>query len=123
MVPGVSRLGLSGRMPCVLIRPRVVFSPVMPHQEAGWRTEHPVSVPSAQGTRRAATATPEPLLDPPGVRDTSASHGFHGVPRCWFVPQAPQANSTVCVLPSTIIPRLISLRTTVGVVVGRLFNL
>ena len=68
-------VGLSGRMPCVLIRPIVVFSPVMPHQEAGMRTEHPVSVPSAHGARRAATATPEPLLDPPGVR------GILGVPR------------------------------------------
>ena len=52
----------------MLTRPIVVFSPVMPHQEAGSRTEPPVSVPIAQGASPAATATPEPLLDPPGVR-------------------------------------------------------
>src|SRR6516164_6692597 len=40
----------------------VVFSPVIPHQAAGMRTEPPVSVPRAQGTIRAATATAEPLL-------------------------------------------------------------
>jgi len=39
----------------------------MPHQDAGTRTEPPVSVPTAQGTMRAATATLEPLLEPPGV--------------------------------------------------------
>ncbi len=54
----------------------------MPHHAAGRRTEPPVSVPMAQGASRAATATPEPLLEPPGVRGTSRSHGFHGVPIC-----------------------------------------
>src|SRR2546427_6997421 len=34
------------------------------------RTEPPVSVPIAQGANLAATATPEPLLEPPGVRGT-----------------------------------------------------
>ncbi len=86
------------------------------------RIEPPVSVPIAQGARRAATATPEPLLDPPGVRGTSASHGFHGVPRCWLVPQPPQANSTVCVLPSTISPWLTRRRTIVAVAVARWFS-
>src|SRR5215831_6351384 len=82
----------------------VVLSPTTPHHAAGSRTEPPVSVPIAQGARPAATATPEPLLEPPGVRATAGSHGFHGVPRCWLVPQPPIANSTVCVLPSTISP-------------------
>ena len=89
MGPGVSRVGLSGRTPWVLTRPTVVFRPVTPHQAAGSRTEPPVSVPMAQGTSRAATATPEPLLDPPGVRASAASHGLCGVPRCWLVPQPP----------------------------------
>src|SRR5438067_2510898 len=39
----------------------------MPQKDAGSRTEPPVSVPIAQGASRAATATPEPLLEPPGV--------------------------------------------------------
>src|SRR3954471_23759130 len=82
----------------------VVFRPVMPHHDAGRRTDPPVSVPIAQGASPAATATPEPALEPPGVRGTSKSHGFHGVPMCWLVPQPPIANSTVWVLPSTIIP-------------------
>jgi len=70
----------------VLTRPIVVLRPVRPHHDAGNRTEPPVSVPIAQGVNPAATATPEPLLDPPGVRATAGSHGFHGVPRCWLVP-------------------------------------
>ena len=59
----------------MLTRPIVVLRPVRPHHEAGSRTEPPVSVPIAQGANPAATATPEPLLDPPGVRATV------GVPR------------------------------------------
>ena len=92
----------------MLTRPIVVLRPVRPHHDAGSRTEPPVSVPIAHGANPAATATPEPLLDPPGVRATSGSHGFHGVPRCWLVPQPPIANSTVCVLPITISPAAIS---------------
>src|SRR5271169_4218754 len=102
-------------MPQVLTRPIVVLSPVRPHHAAGSRTEPPVSVPIAQGANPAATATPEPLLDPPGVRATSGSHGFHGVPLCWLVPQPPIANSTVCVLPMTISPAAISRRASVAV--------
>jgi len=86
----------------VLTRPIVVLRPVKPHQDAGSRTEPPVSVPIAQGAKPAATATPEPLLDPPGVRATVGSHGFHGVPLCWLVPQPPIANSTVWVFPIAI---------------------
>ena len=91
----------------MLTRPIVVLSPLSPHQEAGSLTEPPVSVPIPHGARHAATATPVPLLDPPGVRATAGSHGFHGVPRCWLVPQPPIANSTVWVLPSTIMPAAI----------------
>src|SRR2546423_15228886 len=82
----------------------VVWTPPPPHHAAGSRTEPPVSVPIAQGARPAATATPEPALDPPGVRCTTRSHGFQGVPNCWLVPQPPIANWTVWVFPSTIMP-------------------
>src|SRR6185437_13362420 len=102
--PGVSSDGANGRIPWQLTRPTVVFSPVRPHHAAGSRTEPPVSVPIAHGAIPLATATPEPLLDPPGVRATWRSQGFHGVPMWWLVPQPPIANSTVWVLPSTIIP-------------------
>jgi hypothetical protein len=37
----------------------------MPQAAAGRRTEPPVSEPSAPNTRRAATAAPEPLEEPP----------------------------------------------------------
>ena len=80
----------------------------MPHHAAGSRTEPPVSVPMATGARPAATATPEPLDEPPGVRWTARSQGFRGLPMCVFVPQLPIANSTVCVLPRTIMPAAMS---------------
>ena len=68
------------------------------------------------GTAFGATVTAfETLLDPPGVRATSGSHGFHGVPRCWLVPQPPIANSTVCVLPITMSPAALSLCAKVAV--------
>src|SRR5690625_2365966 len=86
------------------MRPEETFKPVKLHQEAGKRTEPPVSVPKAIGTNPAATATPEPLLEPPGVRATLRSHGFQGVPSCVFVPHPPVANSTVCVFPRIIAP-------------------
>ncbi len=76
-------------MPAVLTRPTVTLRPVSPQNEAGSRTEPPVSVPIAQGAIRAATATPEPLDEPPGVRGVARSHGFQGVPMRWLVPQPP----------------------------------
>ena len=119
MGPGVSRVGLSGNTPYVLTRPILVFKPVIPHQDAGKRTEPPVSVPTAHGTSPAATATPEPLLEPPGVLARWRSQGFHGVPRREFVPQPPMANSTVCVLPRTTIPCAISFFANVAVRVAQ----
>ena len=38
------------------------------------RTEPPPSLPTARGPTPAATAAPEPALEPPGVRS-----GFHGL--------------------------------------------
>ena len=99
----------------MLMRPAVTFRPTMPHHAAGSRTEPPVSVPIAAGARPAATATAEPLDEPPGVRCTARSQGFHGVPRWVLVPNEPIANSTVCVLPSTIMPAPISRSASVAV--------
>ena len=42
------------------------------------RIEPPPSVPSASGTIPAATAAPEPPLEPPGVR--SSDHGLRVSP-------------------------------------------
>ncbi|OQA32753.1 MAG: hypothetical protein BWY54_01026 [Candidatus Dependentiae bacterium ADurb.Bin331] len=46
----------------------------MPQNAAGWRTDPPVSEPSAHGTNPAATAAIEPPLEPPGTQ--SLFHGF-----------------------------------------------
>src|SRR2546428_11075698 len=55
-----------GKAPAGLARPYVAFMPTMPQQKAGERMEPPVSVPMAPKARPAATAAPEPLLEPPG---------------------------------------------------------
>ena len=109
----------SGTAPCRLISPRVVFRPVTPLSAAGIRTEPPVSEPSAAGARPAATATPEPLDEPPGMRACFRSQGLRGVPITGLVPQPPKANSTMCSLPSGTMPPASSLATAVEVVVPR----
>lgn len=89
----------------------MVFSPNRPLNAAGTRTEPPVSEPSAKAHKPAATATPEPELDPPGTRTVSASHGLTGVPRGADTPVMPSANSTVFVLPSMTQPARLRLLT------------
>ncbi len=42
--------------------------------------EPPVSEPVAPAQRPAATAAPEPDDEPPHMRCSDASHGFHGAP-------------------------------------------
>ena len=86
-----------------------------PHSDAGMRTEPPASDPIAAGASPAATATAEPLDEPPGTRCVAVSHGFHGVPIGWLRPQPPNANSTMCVLPSGIMPAAIRRSTAVAV--------
>src|SRR6185437_7118627 len=66
--PTVSMEVASGYTPSSGIRPQVVFRPAIPQQAAGIRTEPPVSVPRATSASPAATATAEPLEDPPGRR-------------------------------------------------------
>ena len=46
----------------------------MPLLAAGTRIEPAPSLPSAKGTKRAATAAAEPPLEPPGV--TASFHGL-----------------------------------------------
>ena len=79
------------------------------------RIEPPVSEPIAAGQSPPATATAEPLDEPPATRCVFASHGFHGAPIGWLRPQPPNANSTMCVLPSGIIPAAVSRATAVAV--------
>ena len=119
MGPIESRVPDNGNAPCRLINPHVVLRPVMPFNEEGIRTEPPVSEPSAAGARPAATATPDPLDEPPGVRCVFKSQGFQGVPISGLVPNPPKANSTICTLPNITMPPRNSLSSAVDVVVLR----
>src|SRR3954471_16795880 len=100
--PTVSMEAASGYTPSSGIRPQVVFRPVIPQQAAGIRTEPPVSVPRATSASPVATATAEPLDEPPGIR--RGSSGFGGVPSHGVIPLADQHNSVRLVLPTIRAP-------------------
>src|SRR5437660_924661 len=74
----------------------------MPQNAAGCRIDPPVSDPTASGAMRAATATADPPLDPPGVR--SIAHGLRVGPNAEFSVDEPIANSSQLVLPMTTAP-------------------
>ena len=57
----------AGTTPSVESRPRVGLSPTMLPSAAGTRPDPAVSVPSAKVTCPAATATPDPELEPPAT--------------------------------------------------------
>ena len=85
--PTVSRLGASGQTPVSGIRPQVVLRPAIPQHAAGIRIEPPVSEPYEMSASPLATATAEPLDDPPGTR--SGSSGLTGVPKAVLIPLIP----------------------------------
>src|SRR4051812_20771394 len=89
----------------------------MPHSDAGWRIEPPVSVPIAHGARPAATAAALPPDEPPGTR--VRSHGFWTGPKPEFSFDEPIANSSMLVLPSTAAPAARRFLTAVLVYGGR----
>ena len=66
--PAVSWVCEMGMMPLRLTRPTVGFKPTNPFALAGLTTEPSVSVPTATAQRLAATAAPEPELEPLGLR-------------------------------------------------------
>src|SRR5580704_18202449 len=101
--PTTSRLRANGITPSTGIRPRVGRKPATPQYAAGLITDAIVCVPSASGTRPAATAAAEPLLEPPGVWP-----GARGLP---VGPGENIANSVVAVLPAISAPAALSLRT------------
>src|SRR5271167_4334043 len=68
----------AGTTPAVGTRPRLGFNPTILLNIAGTRPLPAVSVPSANGTMPAPTATPEPELDPPGM--SFASNRLRGAP-------------------------------------------
>src|SRR5256885_5901990 len=65
-------------IPDGLTRPSVGLIPTMPQHVDGETIEPSVSVPIATAQRLAATATPEPELDPDGVR--SRAYGLRHCP-------------------------------------------
>src|SRR4051794_20337376 len=74
----------------------------MPLNELGSRIEPPPSVPIDSGDRPAATATPDPPLDPPEVRVRSQGFTDSSDTRLTARPYMP--NSGVFVLPTRIAP-------------------
>src|SRR5439155_24841135 len=94
--PTWSRAGLSGTTPYVLTRPWRAFAPTTPQKHAGRSVEPPVWVARAARHIPAATAAPEPPLEPPGVR-----WRFHGL-RVGGGSRYP--NSAIRVLPRTTAP-------------------
>ena len=86
--------------------------PSTPQNAAGWRTEPPVSVPSASGTMPAATAAAEPPDEPPATR--SGSSGWRTGPNAEFSLELPMPNSSRFVLPITTAPAASKRATTVA---------
>ncbi len=86
--PAWSSVHDSGTRPRVDTNPRVGLMVEVPQHADGMRSDPAVSVPVAAGTMRAASAAPEPPLEPPAVRSRS-----HGLPTWSVVP--PEANSWV----------------------------
>src|SRR5947208_15285610 len=80
------------------IRPYVGFSPTTPHSAAGWRTEPPVSVPSAHTASPAATAAADPPDEPPGTM--SRSHGLWTGPDAEVFSEQPMPNSSNFTIPT-----------------------
>ena len=67
-----------GMMPARLTRPTVGLTPTIPLADEGHTIEPSVSVPIATAVRFAATAAPDPELDPHGLR--SSTYGFRHCP-------------------------------------------
>ncbi len=69
--PAVSWLWAMGMIPARLTRPSVGLMPTMPLAFEGQTIEPSVSVPMATAQRLAATAAPEPELEPQGLRSST----------------------------------------------------
>ena len=100
--PTLSSRGAIGMMPLDELRPVLGRRPAMPHRAAGTRIEHVVSSPTASGVMRALTATAEPPLLPPGLRD--GSYGLRQAPKAVLLLVTPSPSSCIFVLPSRMAP-------------------
>ena len=86
--------------------------PTTPQKAAGWRTEPPVSEPSASGAEPEETAAAEPPLEPPGTRER-----FQGVrvgKKAELSVEEPMANSSRLVFPRRGMPAARAFWTTVA---------
>src|SRR5579859_4626157 len=86
--------------------------PTTPQNDAGCRTEPPVSEPRAAGTAPAATSAAEPPDEPPGTRDFSS--GWITRPKAECSVDDPIANSSRFALPAISAPAALSLATAVA---------
>src|SRR6185312_578270 len=78
-------------------RPRLGRRPTTPQNDAGLRSEPPMSEPSASGTIPARRAHAAPPLDPPA--DRVGSTGLRVVPKTGLKVWEPAANSGTLVRP------------------------
>src|SRR6185503_10710116 len=104
-------------MPARLTRPTVGLMPTRPFIEAGQMIEPSVSVPIATVARPAATAAPEPALEPQGLR--SSAYGFFVCPPTPLQPllawlERKLAHSLRLVLPRITAPAARSFAATVA---------
>ena len=83
-------------------RPRVGLMANTPLHDAGIRSEPPPSPPWAMGTMRAATAAPEPPLEPPVV--LVGSHGLRAGPSALLSVNGVRPSSGVLALPMNTAP-------------------
>jgi hypothetical protein len=83
-------------------RPSEGRSPTTPQNDAGLRSDPPMSEPSASGTMSAASAHAAPPLEPPAER--VGSTGLSVVPKIVLNVWEPAANSGTFVFPSGTAP-------------------
>src|SRR5213079_1637981 len=86
--------------------------PTTPQNDAGWRTDPPVSEPSAAGTAPAATSAAEPPDEPPGTR--VLSNGWSERPYAECSVDEPMPNSSQFVFPAISAPAAFSFVTAVA---------
>ena len=83
-------------------RPGLGRSPTTLQKLAGFRSDPPMSLPSARQISRAASAAAAPPLLPPALRPRS--YGLRVAPNTGLTVCEPRPNSGVLVLPRLIAP-------------------
>ena len=92
----------NGDSGCAGTRPKLGFSPTLPQNAAGMRTDPAPSVPTPIGPHPAATAAAVPPDEPPDV--FVGSHGLRVIPVSAELVSPLQPNSGVVVLPMSTAP-------------------